>query len=755
MVISAEHETSKLHSTLTNTLTLLDTESHKCAALERDSFSAFTRLTNLRETAESLAEHTSQDLRVARFELEHRAREVKRLQRELDSEKNAREEAEKEIGRAKDTTWELRRERIMDRAREQGRREGFEKGFMKAQAENTLRMQMQVEAEATVNARPSAAESSGVGPSSGIDWGAQPGTGSASVSGWRRRPSQTSVAGTQKMEEEGDHGHDAGETSYQELDSIPIVTPPRVPQVLPDGQTVLTKTGYSPIQRPVPQRYNDMVPQRESTPVPSVDRYPVSIPPQSVIEKTYGIGQPEQWVTGAEHSAFHGPTPPDPATLTIDTDTSNDGYAPTSPVKSKAKFRARRPSLKQTAASWYRSLSFRKKPKQKVLIDPEAEEDDQAGSSSAPVVHETGLSSAVAAPLTRPQSQRHSHVGSVSGASLASRVRSRERAYPEPRIHTSQGKHKPRTSSIDSWASTSISTSQFDLLNTPGGPNGRYLRGQVNASVGSPNSMSGRGGRPLSASGKSARSQAAGIPKKLSVIRENPMSRNPTPVRANFTGVTGPTPHGYAGSAGSRESLLDRRSMKSGKSTSSRMFAVNPDPESPDLQANVNDASNAAGVGTGGPDSTAPQRQRQQLHSQEQYVFARQPPADSALLRPASVLSGGSSAHGGIGFPVVAPLRTRKSGLSNASGASGRSGSGGAIDTPTPMPKRDKRKGKKGLYPLGMVIGDAMNGGGNDNSPGIEIAIQTPASNSVVVAAYCLHCDCRVITPAVLTNKMG
>lgn len=151
MVISAEHETSKLHSTLTNTLTLLDTESHKCAALERDSFSAFTRLTNLRETAESLAEHTSQDLRVARFELEHRAREVKRLQRELDSEKNAREEAEKEIGRAKDTTWELRRERIMDRAREQGRREGFEKGFMKAQAENTLRMQMQIEAEATVN----------------------------------------------------------------------------------------------------------------------------------------------------------------------------------------------------------------------------------------------------------------------------------------------------------------------------------------------------------------------------------------------------------------------------------------------------------------------------------------------------------------------------------------------------------------------------------------------------------------------------
>jgi len=185
------------------------------------------------------------------------------------------------------------------------------------------------------------------------------------------------------------------------------------------------------------------------------------------------------------------------------------------------------------------------------------------------------------------------------------------------------------------------------------------------------------------------------------------------------------------------------------------MFAVNPDPESPDLQANVNDASNAAGVGTGGPDSTAPQRQRQQLHSQEQYVFARQPPADSALLRPASVLSGGSSAHGGIGFPVVAPLRTRKSGLSNASGASGRSGSGGAIDTPTPMPKRDKRKGKKGLYPLGMVIGDAMNGGGNDNSPGIEIAIQTPASNSVVVAAYCLHCDGRVITPAALANKMG
>lgn len=766
MIISAERETSKLHGTLTNTLTLLDTESHKCATLERDSFNAFTRFATMRETAESLAEHTAQDLRVAQFELEHKAREVKRLQQELDLEKNAREEAEREGGRARDVARGLRRERMMDRAREHGRREGFEKGFIKAQAENALKVQMQTKANA--DARPSVAEGIGAGPSSG----ALLGTGSAPVFGRQHRPS---AAGAQKVRVEQDYGRDIGEISYEELDSVPIITPPRAPLVLPDGQTAPTKTGYSPIQRPIPHRYHDIVSQREPTPVSSVDRYPISIPPQSVIEQTHGIGQPEQWVTGAEHSAFHGPTPPNPATLTINTNASNDavavGPSPTSPKikKSKVKFQVRRPSLKQAAASWYRSLSFRRKPKHKILIDPEEEEEDQAGYSSAPVVSaDAGLDLTVAAPPARPHSQGHSQVVSVNDASLAPGVRPREHPYtPEQRNTVIQGKHKPRVSSLDSWASTHMSISQFDLLNTPGRPNGGHLRGsQVNGSVVSLNSLGGGGGRPPSVSGKSTRSQAGGIPKKLSVIRENPMSRDTTPIGASFTSVTGPTPRGYVGSANSRESLVarpfasmdvDRRSVKSGKSTSSRMFAVNPDPESPDLQTFVNNSVDAAGVGISSPNHATPQRQRQQKRHQmqEQYVFPRQPPADSALLRPASVRSGGSSAYGGRGFPVVAPLRTKKSGISNMSGASGRSGSGGVIDTPTPMPKEDKGKGKKRLYPLGIVVEGAVSGSGNDTSPGIEIAVQTPVSSLYLSGRYCLHCDLRVTAPAIPAIKTG
>lgn len=743
MIISAERETSKLHGTLTNTLTLLDTESHKCATLERDSFNEFTRLKTMRETAESLAEHTAQDLRVAQFELEHKAREVKRLQQELDLEKNAREEAEREGGRARDAARELKRERIMDRAREHGRREGFEKGFMKAQAENAFKAQMQAEANAAA---------ASAGPSSSIGSGALLGTGPAPVSGRRRRPS---AAGAQRIPLEQD---DVGETSYEELDSVPIITPPRAPLVLPDGQTAPTKTGYSPIQRPIPQRYYDIVPQREPTPTPSVDRYPISIPPQSVIEQTHGIGQPEQWVTGAEHSAFHGPTPPNPATLTINTNASNDaaavGPSPVSPEikKSKVKFQVRRPSLKQAATSWYRSLSFKKKPKQKILIDPEEEEDDQAGYTSAPA--DAGLNSVVAAPTARPQSQGHSQVESVNDTSLVPGVLPMEHPYtPDQRNDVSRGKHKPRVSSMESWASTHISTSQFDLLNTPGGSNGGHLRGgQVNGSVASLNSLGGGGGKPPSVSGKSARSQGGGIPKKLSVIRENSMSRNTTPIGAPFTGPTQ--------RANSRESVRplasmdgDRRSLKSGKSTNSRMFAVNPDPESPDL---VNDSFNAASVGTRSPPRRQRQRQpkRHEMPSLDQYVFPRQPPADSALLRPASAQSGGSSAHGGRGLPVVAPLRTKKSGMSNVSGASGRSGSGGAIDTPTPMPREDKGKGKKRLYPLGIAV---EGGSGNDTSPGIEIAIavQTPVSSLGLCGRYYLHCDFRVITPVILAIKMG
>lgn len=804
MIISAERETSKLHSTLNNTVTLLETESHKCATLERDTLSTFTRLTNLRETAESLAERTAQDLRVAQFELEHKTREVERLQRELDLEKHARDEAEREIGRVKDAAWQIRQERIVDVAREKGRREGFERGILKAQEENVLRMQLRAEAEATAvhaNVQPAASENPVAGPGSGPRSGAGSGSGSGSRQqrggppgastaarrAPRNEPSQVPTQ-TDPGPEEGEDGEER-ESPYRELNSLPIVTPPQGIHPIQGAQIVPMRTGYSPTRRPV-RRAKRSDPERGPSPAPLVDRYAVSIPSQSVIEQHPGVGQPpeEQWVTGVEYSALHGPTPPNQLPLTIHPEhTSHDGHigpsntgpqgaSPTSPAKQqKVKFRVRRPSLaktKQTAASWYRSLSFRKKPKQKVLIDPEVEEDEEeGGDTSAPITpadeagpssssghgHATassayghvnpnmsGIASSIRTQASgpppiavnvRPSSQRHSRAVSTGATSMASGIRSRDYAYPSPapRSHMSRGPgHRPRAASVDS-GSTHISTSQFDLLNVPGGASavggsgstgghGYPRGGQANNSMGSLNSLgTAGGGKPPSVSGKSARSQAGGIPKKLSVIRENPMSRETTPIRV-----------GGGGSGGQEQPLVppvrpfavpmdaDRRSMKSARSTRSGMVAVNPDPESPEWQPQNNHIANTR------PGSTSAQSRL------PQQAFPRHPPADSTLLRPDSGV-GSISGPGGVGpggYPVIMPLRTKKSGLSLASGASG-SGEG-AIDTPTPMPRGDKGKGKERVYQPGMgpsmMIGEAPSGtSGNDTSPGIGIAVQTPS----------------------------
>jgi hypothetical protein len=749
MIISAERETTKLHSTLTNTLTLLETESHKAAGLERDALGTFTHLTSLRETAESLAERAAQDLRVAQFELEHKTREVERLKRELESEKNVREELEREVGRAKDAAWKIRRERIMDMAREEGRREGFEKGFIKAQEENAFRMRMRAEAHA--NANVNAARNAVAGPSgtSGTMSGQR--TGPSAAERARRINVETSQAPIQNdpEPEEVDSGNEEAEEPYQELDSLPIVTPPQDVRPFPGSQKEPMKTGYSPTTRPVPRRNNNSIPERG--PTPAVDRYAVSIPSQSVIERTTNIGQPKReepqvaqkdgWVTGAEHSALHGPTPPQPAPLNINAANahgpaagpSSAGHSslqhdisptsarnqPTSASKPRVKFR--RPSLqktKQTAASWYRSLSFRKKQKPKVLIDPGAEEEGVA-SASAPVtpadeISPSSISGHGQAPsirtqvsygppplVVRPNSQRHSKAVSASGASVTSGVRARDYAYPPTLPSQTTPGHKPRAVSIDS-ASTHISTSQFDLLTAPGAggtSSGGYPRGTMaNTSVGSLNSVStAGGGKPQSVSGG-----GGPIGKKLSMIRESPMSRDATPVRATYN------------EGGGAEPLIppvrpfavegDRRSTRSARSTNSRMVAVNPDPDSsPDWPRGT----------VAGPGSVT--------SAQQEQMYPRHPPADSALLRPDSGMAG----IGAGGYSVMAPLGTKRSGLSNGSAASGGSG---AIDTPTPMPKGVKGKGKERAY----MIGEAP-GSGNDTSPGIAIAVQTPVSRRFIM----------------------
>ncbi|KAF9443412.1 hypothetical protein P691DRAFT_778900 [Macrolepiota fuliginosa MF-IS2] len=700
MIIEAEKETNKLHSTLSNTISLLDDESRKCAALERDTITTFSRLNSQRETAQARADNSEQDLRVAHFELEHAQREITRLKEELDIQKRAREEVESELIQTKDAAYKIKRERIMDRAREEGRREGFEAGFMKAQAETVMRMQMRVGAASAAPAQPH-----------------PPPTGT-------EMPPRTDVPAENDPQPPGDE-----EPEYEELDSIPIVTPPQGAHSLSNGQSVPMRTGYSPTRRPARRRVGTNTsaghrpdPRDHRTPEPSVDHYPVSIPPAEVIERTQNINpHPSQggWVTGRQYGEIHGQTP-----LMVNTHTrtrsSENGHAgpssaetPTSASGNKPRVKFRRPSLKktkQTAASWYRSLSFRKKQKPKVLIDPEEDEDDddEGGEMSnslavTPTTEEAGPpTSVVPTPSVHTRASSHPpsvvkpssrHSRAVS-ASASSGVRARDYGYPGAAPTSVKG-HNSRAPSIDSM---STHTSHFDILTAPSmSMSGGYSKGgPANTSVGSfgsagtgPGPNAGLGGKAQSISGKSAKSGAGGIVKKLSRIEENPMSRDSTPIRPTFGNQNqnqnpGPSsiqrPFAFAGMGLDGG---DRRSMRSGKSASSRMITTNPDPVS----------SPEWSVVSGGPSQ----------------IYAR-PPMDSALLRPA--MASNTSLQGG-----VAPLRTKKSG-----------GSGIGLNTPTPMPRASKGKGKEREVPtmLGRDL-DMVSGSGHEASPGIGIDVQTPS----------------------------
>jgi hypothetical protein len=679
LIIDSERESAKLHSTLSNTINLLDEESRKCATLERDTFSNFTRFNTAREAAQGAADTLARDLRVAHFELEHAKREAERLKDEADAQKKFREELEAEYVRMKDMAHQYKRERLMDLARNEGRREGFEAGFQQAQADGYMRRPMKEDAAATETSAPRRQRPP---PPSALR---RPQRNEAPVIPSPPRPPE--------------------ELPFEEMPSIPIVTPPE--QTIPParGHHAPTHTGYSP-KRPVPRSRPPV--DRSNAASPSIDHYEVSIPPQHVIEQTTNINQPVimraeakgDWVTGPQHRDINGQTPDVPAgnfttssedrhphphvrepvventVYEPDLEIPNERYIQSQGNKSRVKFR--RPSLKQAAASWYHTLSFRKKPRQKVVIDPQ-EGDSPVTPTEVESAGPAAETSSAAVPVSFPD---HRPIVDVQTDKRHSKSASFATSVTRPEGHPpGTGRRHRLGASMDS-----IPMSAFDMLATPlpttdaGYPRDAGTANVSSASLVSNGVFPSGKSQAQSISGRSAKSQGNGIGKKLSVIKENPLSRNSTPLRPitqqdDNRAQASRSPQLYKRPSG----LEDIRSMRSGRSTGSRMVAVNPDPESPDL------------VG---------QRQAPPVQ-----IYSQQP-------RPGSSLHHYTSGN----LPVIAPLRTKKSGLSVTS-------RGSPLETPTPMPRLDKGKGRE-LVPPETAKSDGS---------GIKITIQTPVSCSLSV----------------------
>jgi hypothetical protein len=626
----------------------------------------------------------ARDLRVARFELEHARREAERLKDEAEAQKKFRDELEAEYVKMKDMAHKYKRERLMDLARNEGRREGFEVGFQQAQADGHMRRQMKEEA-----------------------------TAEASSQRRHRPPPPSALRRPQKNEGPVIPSplRPSEELPFEEMPSIPIITPPQH-TIPPDrGHHAPTHTGYSP-KRPIPR--SRVAVDRSSAISPSIDRYEVSIPPQDIIEQTKNINQPAKaeskgdWVTGQQHREINGQTP-DAATgnftassedrhphshhvrepSTVDHTTYDpEMYIPNEryiqPQGNKPRVKFRRPSLKQAAASWYRTLSFRKKPRQKVVIDP-SEDDSRPTPPITPTEAESGLgpetsTAAVPVPVSSqpPAVDVHTDKRHSKSASFGASV-TRPEVYPP-----GTGRRHRLGASMDS-----IPMSQFEMLATPlptadaGYPRDAGPANTSAASLISNGVLPGGKSQVQSISGRSTKSQGNGIGKKLSVIKENPLSRNSTPLRP----ITQQDDHHAQGSRSPQlykrpSALEDRRSMKSmrsGRSTGSRMVAVNPDPESPDM------------VGQGQP--------------RPLQIYAQPPPPGNSLHH-----------YTNANLPATAPLKTKKSGLSVTS-------RGSPLETPTPMPRIDKGKGKE-LVPPETSKTDGS---------GIKITIQTPVSYSFFV----------------------
>lgn len=250
-------------------------------------------------------------------------------------------------------------------------------------------------------------------------------------------------------------------------------TPLRPFQPPPESTHESRSRTPTPPTSPLPTTKDQDGPLHMANMSPSIQRFPIEIPPQEELsreefEREYNTKEdpndiikqipPESWVTAEKHRQMRGSPPapypgPQPPPLLPALPPQSKNVRPLKfPPKAKT---VRFPSLaktKQQAASWYRSLSFRKK--NRPVIDPITEADVSVQNPPISATNDKGK-----APETNPTSSQ----SDLDAQYVPPRppISWYKKSAPSS-LHTTDAKRRP-ISGVES----SPGLSQFELLFTP------------------------------------------------------------------------------------------------------------------------------------------------------------------------------------------------------------------------------------------------------------------------------------------------
>ena len=483
-------------------------ETRRTRELERANQEALRRVRLLNESNLAVqleASKANQELRLYQLRLDNAQKEIENSQDAVKKIERERDEAEAEAARARAKARKLHQEKVAAIAREEGRRLGFEAGFEYAKHERQ-----------TLMARRPPSVRQNLLESQPIDKGKR-----------RARDQQDFQPAPQTPPSRDDYIDESPQTpimspSQLPLRGLPEMDVPHNPGPMQAGPSQGTPLrpfepypesdhGYDrpPANTPLPMHPPQQQQQQQhpQSMTPSIRRWSIEIPTQEELSHDYNtIENPneiiknlprEQWVTAQKHHELSGPPPTfpgdhPPPLLPHPPKPSSKRVSLPPPIKFP---KMKRPSLaktKEQAASWYRSLSFRKK--NKPVIDPIPEESVVTSTTGGP----------------RTGSTFNAEFSEPPTATTTGDPREVYGAPPRPSASWYATKQPPMlVPSVKSgYSRASTRVSEFDLLSTP--------------------DVTAQGVRP----GKEG--PAKRMKEKdsyLSVIKEDPASRGNTPER--------------------------------------------------------------------------------------------------------------------------------------------------------------------------------------------------------------------------------
>ncbi|KAF9462381.1 hypothetical protein BDZ94DRAFT_1261229 [Collybia nuda] len=476
LLIDQEHETLRLRRALYTAVERIDTEAQRVLTMERENVEAMERFRMLNESrvvAQQDAMKASQELRLYQFQLETAQAEIDRAQETLRRVQRQKEEAEEEAVRARAQARLLHQERVVALAREEGRKDGFEAGFKRARREQSLAIkQRSLFQEGTQRGHRKAKS--------------QPENIEAAAYNRTQleQAFQAGVSHTGGARLEDDQLSRVSSPAQLPLrglhDTSPEIIRVAEPNLPPPNHLNLRRTEphyERPPSEPALMTFPRPEPGVPRSPAPSIQVYSVDIPPTAQLQKEFPLNETQrmnsQWVTAHQHLEMNGRNP-----SLDDLQQANNRNVDLSRGFSMMSQQAEPP--KKRKESWYRTLSrralgFRKK------LEPQ----------NRPLIDTLDIHS-------RPPVQMSWYTSQAN-----------------PPVHIRDYGLPPKArSSMDDTASLSTRMSQLDLVSPP---------------THTPNdSISGISGK------------ANGIGRRfkentgLSVIKEDPLSRENTPVKERF-----------------------------------------------------------------------------------------------------------------------------------------------------------------------------------------------------------------------------